>query len=317
MINKIIRTLLVLFTALAVFVNNMGQQRIQRVKFALTEESKSDPQTIKIPDSRFEIDEDGYYLINMHRERLAGPFIFIKDHNAWNWEDPLVYMEKGLYGYIGSDGRKITPSIFSDCEEEFMDKDSVWVKEPKSDYYYIDCAGNRLFMEEYDEVEPFEMQGNFARVRCKGKDTWSIIDRRGKEIITDLMEVNALPITNVVGSGVNVSNNVVIFRLPIQANEQLAVYELPDFNHVEMSCDEDFVIVTDRNTGLKGVVNSYGEIIIPAGYSKVEYTKYMNEKGEFDDEFTWILHKPDGINEVKKMSIFPQIPSQFLKYGAK
>lgn len=244
---------------------------------------------------------DGYaYLFDPMGECIAGPYLYIEEDLNWTWNKACRYIGiNGLIGYLYNYAEEITPPKFIEACE-FVDGVAL-VSEKEGSVYFIDDKGNRV-TKDYVDAFSFEHQGNYARVMMEdGK--WGIIDRYDEVVFSGADSINELPSVTVLGSAI-VDGHAVLFQLGYsEENPFRIVKEYEQFVDISYIHRGDFAIVKDAS-GMYGVINWNGEIIVSANYKSIELEVIEVEEGAcYAEQILFRLQNQDGSYSILKKEL--------------
>lgn len=212
-------------------------------------------------------DENGYAcLLNADKEVIAGPYLYIEDEMECAWDTACRYTGlNGLIGYLDTEGNELTPPVYMEATE--MSDGTALVKEEEGRIYYIDVSGRRI-TGDYPEGYPFEHQGSFARVRLDS-GCWAVINRQGETVFSGADSIEKLPTADVFGSAVR-DGHAVLFRLDYGSEEEIRIIKEFD-QFVDISIYEGIFAVVRNESGMYGVIDLNGKVIVPDNYKSIDF----------------------------------------------
>lgn len=200
----------------------------------------------------------------------AGPFQYLYAYDFYHsWDTTARYIgDNGLYGYIKKDGSLLTEPIFLEASE--FEDGTAKVSQEDGKIYYIDEEAERITKDYCDGSLGFEMQGSFARVQMED-GTWGIINRKDELILSGADSIEELPMVTCLGSAVIDGKAVLFELLPFEEDEEIRIIARYDsFVKISYVHYGMFAFVWSED-GLMGVVDGYGDVIVPTEYQDIDY----------------------------------------------
>lgn len=141
------------------------------------------------------------------------------------------------------------------------------------------------------------MQGTFARVQTEdGK--WGIINQKDEMIMSRADLIEELPMVTCLGSAV-IDGKAVLFELdPFEGDDEIRIIARYD-SFVKISyvhCGMFAFVWTED--GLMGVVDGYGDVIVPAEYQNIEF-EFIRDDFTMDN-LMFIAQDSEGLTHVIK-----------------
>lgn len=144
----------------------------------------------------------------------------------------------------------------------------------------------------YLEIYPFaESQGWCARVKMVG-GTWAVIDQNGTELVGGLEYINPLPcVTDRISA--TRDGHAVLFKFSRENEEIVKVKEYFEYSEISAIYYGEFAIVQGHN-GLYGAVSWNGDVIIPAEYVEITWSRFPLDENPYVSMTIFKLQNTDG-----------------------
>ncbi len=257
--------------------------------------------TLRRPDRKSGVvDFSGREIIPMGDDLICTPYN----------DRMFIYSRDNKYGYMGTNGRKVTQSI-SDRVVAF--KEGIGMIFNKDEMYYIDTLGNQLFGRAFDDGTSFD--NGIASVNKDGK--WYIMNKKGEYIVTTDYQELSEPINGRIAfkdrfnkwGFINYYGEIICspeYDDALPFFEGFAAVQKHDkWGYIDMAgkvvipCEYDDVRsfhdgVASVQRGSKwGYIDRLGKVIIPFQYDYAGYFKnnraYVKPYNEYD--YIWINKK--------------------------
>ncbi|MCM1218542.1 MAG: WG repeat-containing protein [Lachnospiraceae bacterium] len=272
-------------------VNRLVEEAEQKKQDSIREQieavinGSADTDQIK-PEIRYT--KEGLYLAWQNGETFCGPYKYIEEEDLKS-ELCRFVGDNGLFGYLSTaDGHAVIEPKYTKASR--MSNGSACVSEGDG-VYYISEAGDRITDGYYLDGYPFaESYGEYARVQTEDGN-WAIITKKEEIILGGLDAVNRLPSATALGSAVRNGHALLFAFSGVDGREFHIVKEWEEFCEISEVYWGECAIVKNHE-GLCGVVARNGDIVLPAQYLSIEWSRVFLDGS--NDRMMFQMQKQDG-----------------------
>lgn len=214
------------------------------------------------------VEKDGKFGVVNNQATVVIPIIY---ENAIVCDNEIIALsEDGKWGYVNIKAENITPFIF-DYPGKFSENLATVFTNEK--YGYVDKQGETVIPYQYDSASDFYKGMASVTEIVNGEHRYYIIDKTGKK----LAEHKDYPVKRqgdaLIGQHEPVGGLVEWFGAPsyMEAILDGEGNRLTDFSYTNISEFKEGVAVAMRyGTSLYGVINRYGEEVVPFIFDSIE-----------------------------------------------